>query len=138
MKTDSMIKPEWFVSKDFLHYCNDKGLEPFWFIDSRAIQAFINLKKKYTDIWVNDYDRDFNYSGYRNPDCTIGTKTSQHRAGRALDLHCIDTPALYAWIKSYYSAYHITTIEMIGDTPGWVHVDFRYTGQSDLLIVPGK
>ena len=80
------------------------------------------------------------YSGFREPSCTIGGTLSQHRFGRAIDIRIAGlTPQeVYTAIlaaKEKFMAAGLTTLEDIRDTPTWNHLDIRYTGKSDILIV---
>ena len=80
-------------------------------------------------------------SGLRNFNTTTGAKWSQHKYGRALDLKVVGmTPEegrqLLKDNWEELKAIGLTCIEK--DTPGWVHIDCRYTGLDYLLEVPYK
>ncbi len=93
---------------------------------------------------VNDWHKGGHYknSGFRLPDCLEGAKLSQHKFMNAIDCKAegFDAETLRGIIRENFQALHdrfgVTTIEE--DTPGWLHVDFRWTGMSILLEVPFK
>lgn len=77
-------------------------------------------------------------SGLRMPDSKIGAFRSQHKRGGAFDLHPqhITPMELFEHIMHYRTLYpEITAIEDIAKTPGWLHLDNRWTNQADILIV---
>ena len=78
-----------------------------------------------------------NECGYRVPNTTTGAKYSQHKFGRAADLHCADLSVkeMFDIVNNNFkglSFLGLTTIENINSTPTWLHIDTRWTG----LIAP--
>lgn len=89
-----MYKPEHFiiqelVSQDLYHkykYRQDK----LWLIfDDRLLRVADQLRNRYGSCYVNNWfwKKDLNYCGFREQGCGVGSPFSQHRFGRALDLH---------------------------------------------------
>jgi uncharacterized protein YcbK (DUF882 family) len=92
---------------------------------------------------INDWYKQgkFTERGLREIDSTTGARYSQHRFGRAIDFTLQGFTA--AEIREEilknqlaFMAKGLTCIE--ADTPTWVHVDCRYTGLNDILVVPFK
>jgi len=85
------------------------------------------------------WGRGRNNSGFREPECTIGARLSDHKRGIALDIVPKDiTPEeIRQDIISNFLVYRklgLTTIEMGTDT--WLHISLRYTGLNELLQIP--
>lgn len=114
-----------------------------WFIDPK-----IPLLAQFIRDWfenpvsINNWylDGDRRNSGFRVSDCTVGSKLSQHRFGRAFDFRIasISPEEIREVIRDNYTRFHdtgLTTIEK--DTSTWVHVDVRTTiNPSKLFEVP--
>jgi len=138
-----------FVSKKIYDQFGDKAI---WFIDSRIIslaQFTRDFFGKSITInnWWDEGDAiqtalpdERQYSGFREPSCTVGASVSQHRFGRAIDIKVAGlTPqevyhAILAAQDKFLAA-GLTTLEDIRDTPTWNHLDIRYTDSNKLLIV---
>lgn len=113
-----------------------------WFVDPRIIQTAQALRDEFGPMTINDKYRGgtYNYSGFRQPSCTIGAKMSQHRFGRAIDCKFKDITVQEAYAsiladQSYWISKGITTLENIDFTKSWLHVDIRETGMNRLKIV---
>jgi hypothetical protein len=116
-----------------------------WLLDPRlvnVVQAIREIAGK--SITVNNWHAGGTYkdSGYRMPNSVTGATLSQHRQGRAADLKIAGlTPSEGLklikdnWAK--LAALGLTTVEDIACTPTWLHVDCRWTGQPNLLVVKG-
>lgn len=131
---------------------NRFGHKSIWFIDLRIVEAAEYVRKEFgVPITINDWSWGGNYqmSGFRPKSSTIGAEFSQHLMGRALDLKFegISVQEVYKHItenegrmKRFFNA-GITVIEDIRDTTsdnkygGWLHIDNRYTGLDNILIV---
>lgn len=138
-----------FVSKNIYDQFGEKSI---WFVDPRIVQLAQFTRDYFgKSITINNwYDEgdafqkalpdERQYSGFREPACTIGGKLSQHRYGRAIDIRVSGlTPqevyqAILAAEKQFMEA-GLTTLEDIRDTPTWNHLDIRHTGLDKILIV---
>ena len=120
---------------------NQWGKNSRWFIDSRIIEAAESIRNQVKKpVIINNWKDggSYQYSGYRSPVCNVGSSTSQHRWGRAIDVKIpgVDLLQLYSFIKRNPDKFlDITTLENINHTKTWIHADCRYTGESSILIV---
>ena len=135
---------------------NKWGDNSIWFINPKLIDCLELLKKITTDFYqedvkiiINNWDNggNFKYSGFRPPniDVEIGGATfSQHKLGNAADVKCYiknrQIPVnqildLVLSNKTKFMNLGLTTIEDIKFTKTWLHMDCRWTGKDDLLIV---
>ena len=120
----------------------DRGDQAIQLIDNRiiivaqALRDFLNVP-----ITINNWSAGgiLHESGLRDINTTTGALYSQHKYGRALDLHFQGiTPEQVRqairnnWPK--FKAAGLTTIEL--NTPTWVHIDCRFTGLDTLYEVP--
>ena len=143
-----------FYITEFVSYKVFKqfGEKSHWFVDRRIVELaqftrdYFWKSMTINNWWdANESEQDAlpserQYSGFREPSCTIGGTLSQHRFGRAIDIRIVGlTPQeVYTAIlaaKEKFMAAGLTTLEDIRDTPTWNHLDIRYTGKSDILIV---
>ena len=119
------------------------GDSAIWFIDMRIVNVAqylrTSLKKSIT---INNWHTGGQYkeSGLRSMITETGGGLSQHKFGRALDLKVEGlTPYEVAdFIKKNWqilSSIGLTTIENPDFTKSWNHIDCRYTGKKELLIV---
>jgi len=78
---------------------------------------------------VNDYATggDRQWCGYRSPACTIGAPKSQHRLGRAADLHPVGMTADQARdkIRQAVASGHLPYLGGIELGVSWLHIDVR-------------
>jgi hypothetical protein len=89
-------KPTFFTLEELLpeeFYHENKYREEYlWTIcfDPRTLWTADRLRKRFGSMTVNTWKwpniKKHQFRGYRPPNCTIGSKLSQHRYGRALDL----------------------------------------------------
>lgn len=124
-----------FVSKEI--YAS-WGKRSVWFLDQRLFLLAQFFRDRFGQTTINGGQ--YNYSGFREPECTIGGKLSQHRFGRAIDLKFkeITVQEVYKDVINNYDLYKkfgLTTLENIDATPTWLHVDLRNTNKEELLIV---
>lgn len=104
------------------------------FLDPRLIKLVQFFRDYFqSSITVNDWyiGGKLERSGYRIPEETVGAHYSQHKFGRAADLHFgskIDHEKIREEIRNNYSKFRVeglTTIE--SNTPTWNHIDIRDT-----------
>ena len=128
-----------FVPKEIHDTFKDKSI---WFIDPKIpiiCQKLRDIIGK--PITINNWHDGgtYNYSGFRTRSCNVGAENSQHRHGRAADLHIagITPEEVRQLIRDNFSELNklgLTTIEKNTDT--WTHVDVRCTNMNTLLEVP--
>lgn len=129
-----------FVPSEIYTQFGDKSI---WFIDPKIpviVQALRDIFG--VPVVINNWHTGghYNNSGYRTPKCTEGALLSQHRFGRAADLKPsgMTIRAAMDKVKENYPMLKelgLTTVENIASTPTWLHIDTRWTGLDDLLIV---
>ena len=128
-----------FVGPEAIRARGDKAIQ---LIDHRLIVG-VQWLRDFFDVAceINDYAdggvRD--ECGLRDILSTTGATYSQHKYGRAADLHFkgITPDEVRKAIRANWRAFQatgLTTIEL--NTPSWVHVDCRYTGLDTLYEVP--
>lgn len=114
-----------------------------WFIDLRVI-TILELIRKVTNqrITINDWywNGSYKYSGYRPPDCRVGSWESQHRFGRGFDIKIDkftiqEVHDLLQNSEADFLRSGLTAIEKIELTPTWTHIDLRYTDLSEFLFI---
>ena len=112
-------------------------LDPRIIILAEFVRVFFNKP-----VIINNWHKNgiFFYRGFRDPECAIGAKMSQHRFGRAIDINVVGmTPKdIYKAILANQEAFMkagLTTLEDIADTPTWNHLDCRITNLSTIKIV---
>lgn len=119
-----------------------RGNNCWQLLDPDILRAADWLRGIFGPITVNNSYAGGRYSesGLRRWDTTVGSRYSQHKFGRALDLK-FRTPVtpqqVYAHILANQAdarANGITTVEDINFTPTWLHIDCRNWAESD---VPG-
>lgn len=97
------------------------------------------LRKRYGAMYVNDYDRNLKYCGYRPPECEVGNMFSQHRFGRGFDPHPLYASAseIRADIKrlspDQRKAVNLDGIRRMETGISWLHFDTGNYG-----LVEGK
>lgn len=119
------------------------GAKAQWFINPKvvAIAEFIREEFELPVIINNWHDGGkFQERGYRVPTTQTGARYSQHKFGNAIDINVkgIPSPELAEWIFAAFpslNALGLTTIENPTSTPTWTHIDVRWTGMSELLVV---
>lgn len=132
------FKTQEFVSKEIYAKWGENSL---WFIDPRLIKLADFIREFFDKpVKINDGGQ-YNYSGFREPECTVGAKLSQHRFGRAIDIKVTGMAprAVFDAIRANESKFMeagLTTLERAEDTPSWTHCDIRHTGLGHILVVP--
>jgi hypothetical protein len=135
-----MIDRNDLIPSQIMRHFGQIGLDPIILIDPRLIEFYRRLLRRYPDVYVN-VDRGkrlFEGCGFRTG--PVGAEFSQHRYGRALDLHVREVLLwdVYQEIKNNRGSWpEISTIEDIRDTPGWIHVDCRWNN-GKFQIIRGK
>lgn len=120
-----------------------RGEKAIQLLDMRIIKAAQFIRDQLGEtVYINNW-----YQGGNLDECglrTFGTKTgavySQHKFGRALDLHSpAGVKAMLEVVKKFekilIADQLLTTVEDISFTPTWLHIDCRWTGLDKLLIV---
>jgi len=116
------------------------GAKPIWFVDKRIVDVAQFLRDHFNQPLTNNDWMDGglrNYSGFRTPDVQIGATLSQHKYGRAIDIHVkgITPEEIRHEIRNnshYFFQGGVRAVEM--DTPTWVHIDIRETKK--ILWIP--
>jgi hypothetical protein len=121
-----------------------RGARSIELMDMRIVLALQHLREITSRaIVVNNWVKkgSLRLRGYRPEGTRIGAKWSQHKHGRALDFHIagMTTTEVHALImaheKFFVERQWITVIEDARDTPSWVHIDCRYTGEDKIRVV---
>lgn len=82
--------PELVYPELYYDYKNADRLDLLWLVfDERVLKIADTLRDTYGPIFVNNwnYDGSLKYCGKRPENCEVGAELSQHKFGRALDLH---------------------------------------------------
>ena len=119
------------------------GESSIWFIDPRIVTLAQSMRDRLgKPCTINSWSGggQYQYSGFRPPQCSIGAKLSQHRFGRAIDLKVSGMTAdeVRDDIIGNFDIYKkagLTTIEDGAYAPTWCHIDIRDTGLDTLKIV---
>ena len=144
-------RPKYFQLHEVVHAqaIVDRGEQAWQLMDERILRGADWLRELFGAITINGKFNGggFTESGLRDPFTEIGSKYSQHKFGRALDLkfHKVTVAEVYDYIirnPSEARANGITCIEDIRDTKGkWLHVDCRLLPESfpdnGVLVVRG-
>ena len=128
-----------FLPKDIYERFRENGI---WFIDRRLIDVAQFLRNHFNKpIVINNWVHEgvYEYSGFRPPDSLVGAKLSQHKFGRAMDLHFagLDPEEVRKEIKnneSYFFQGGVRAVEL--DTPTWTHIDIRESKK--IIWIPHK
>lgn len=129
-----------FVPKEIYEKWGDKSI---WFVRPEVIK----LAQFYRDyfgasVTVNNWSSggNFNYRGFRPPNCAIGASLSQHRFGNGFDCNIkgITPDEARAEIMKNQEAFMaagLTTLEDGNIAKTWIHSDLRTTNLDHILIV---
>lgn len=137
--TKNFIIPE-FVPKEIYEMFGDRSV---MFINRRIPPLVQYLRDRYNKpIKINDWywGGEFNWSGYRTPDCPVGAKLSRHKLGVCADIKVsgMEAPEVQLDIvnnfEEHYKPLGLTTIE--ADTPTWTHISNEWTMDPRLVIIP--
>lgn len=138
MKVSKHFDLREFIDPDIWAILGEKSII---LIDHRIIEI-ADFFRGYFDvpIVINNWHSGGPYkeSGLRKFLTKTGAKFSQHKFGRAIDMklehlhpEAVRKEVLAAWRK--FRRCGMSAME--AGTPTWVHVDCRYTGTDDLLII---
>lgn len=143
--------PKWFTLKEllpenFYHENKDRG-DYLWTIcfDPRVLWTADRLRERYgpmiANTWNNPKIKKHEFRGYRPPNCAVGSKLSQHRYGRAIDLipQKIGAQIIRDEIKADPNNNDFKFITCLEDDVSWFHFDTRNwdrTTHGILIIKP--
>lgn len=133
-------KPKWFSLEELVpkRVFEDRGKAVLQLFDPRILTAADALRERYGKMIVNNwpFGGKNEYCGWRPAICNVGTQFSQHRFGRALDLHPQDTELEEIIhdlrVRPDRRAYQfITAVE---DDVSWLHIDCRNNTKGGILF----
>lgn len=105
------------------------------FVDERMIYLAQWIRDRFgKPMTINNWHSGgkFKYRGWRPPYCKVGSRYSQHKAGRGLDVSIvgISIKEIHEDIKDnqrlYYN-YGLRVVESMEKAPTWMHLDCRTT-----------
>ena len=127
-----------------INVLNDK-IKAFWLFDDRILRTADALRERYGKLICNDWYwrtspnspeiQGNEYRGWRPSNCPVGSITSQHRWGRALDLTPLESTVEEIRndiISNPTSFKYIKAIEM---NVNWLHIDCRNWSNSPLHLI---
>ena len=129
-----------FVPKEIYRQFGDNSIR---FLDRRLIAVCEWIRVEIAKpITINNWSTggQFNYSGFRPPDCTIGAKLSSHKRGTAADLHVqgMTPKEVMKFIQDnwiHLKELGLSTVESTDYTVSWNHISVEWTDSEDLVIV---
>lgn len=143
--SNTIYIPKYFDIKELVppvvyNNASDK-FKLWWIFDDRLLKTADMLRDRYGAMYVNKWSAGLRECGYRLPDSQTGRELSQHKYGRALDLHPMKTTAekirediqAEPWAEEFK---YITCIEL-GVT--WLHIDTRNYNKEEhgIFLVTG-
>jgi hypothetical protein len=137
MKLTENFRLEEFVPPSIFHRYGSKAI---WFIDPKMVDIAQSLRYEF-DVpgTINNWHSggQLMNRGYRTPGAEVGAYLSQHKKGCAIDISFegISPDEVYDYVRLFWRALGVTAIEDTTYTPSWVHLDIRWTGGDELLIV---
>lgn len=120
-----------YVSKYFKnHELLPKGVTDISLIDEDLLVLIDEIRELLgVPCTINNYESGGSrqWCGLRTKDCTIGAPKSQHRLGKAADLHPkgISAEDARATIKKAVEAGLLPELGGVENSVGWLHVDVR-------------
>lgn len=119
------------------------GAKAQWFINPKVVAIAEFIREEFElPVTINNWHvgGKFQERGYRVPTTQTGARYSQHKFGNAIDINIkgIPSPELADWIIAEFPTLKglgLSTIESPKDTPTWTHIDVRWTGIDELLVV---
>ena len=132
-----------FDLREYLHpdVWNQFGASSIWFLDPRLYTINQCLRDRHGQVTINDWlwEGSFVDSGF-NLYRKIGADYSQHKFGKATDskFKNISADEVREDIlkhQRFWLEMGLTTLESADYAPTWVHLDTRYTGRNEILIV---
>lgn len=118
----------------------ERGERAWELLDSKALVTMQTFRETFGRTVVNDWywGGRLKESGLRDYYTLTGAKLSQHKFGRAFDLHPREVTIEEAYeyiLKNPEKFPYLTTLEDIKYTPGWLHMDNRNHTQEGIWIV---
>jgi hypothetical protein len=115
------------------------GENAWWFLDEKALATLVAMREAFGPLTVNNWHLggNYQYSGFRHPQCTIGAQLSQHRFGRGFDPKSKHfTPEqMQSFILANPKRFpYITTMENAKHTKTWLHFDTRLRNELAVVI----
>lgn len=88
--------------------------------------------------WANGGQ--YNFSGYRPPDCTVGSPTSEHRKMNANDkkIHGLTGQEMFNWAEKHAKELYDLGVRRIEDpsiTKTWLHTDCKEHGRKGIKVI---
>lgn len=112
------------------------------FLDKNTVRLLQFFRVRYGSTTVNNWRQggNFQYRGFRPPNCSVGGMFSQHKYGRGFDINCKQaTPDEIREdiLKNEYAFMleGLTRIEDGAFAPTWMHFDTAWTGDDNIHIV---
>ena len=131
---------EEFFSRDLVHgHVPDRLLS---YLDPRILTICDYLRDRYGAAIINDwaYGGTREQCGFRLPNSKVGAKCSQHKFGRAADLHFTGITAheIRTDMKLDQAPFMRAGITAVEDGVSWLHVDCRWIpGNAGILFFHG-
>jgi hypothetical protein len=132
-------RPKYFALNEVVYpgAIQARGEQAWQLMDERILRGADWLREKFGPCTINGKfnGKGFSESGLRDPFTTTGSKFSQHKFGRALDLkfHKVTCKEVYDYIIRNPGEARdngITTVEDINYTGSWLHCDCRLLPES--------
>jgi hypothetical protein len=123
---------------------SQRGERSIQLIDSRIMFAAQYIREQSGEFMtINNWARGgtLRERGLRLAGTNTGALWSQHKYGRAIDINIGSWTAkqMFDFVMSHekylVQRQIVTVIEDIRDTPRWLHMDCRYTGQDKIVII---
>lgn len=139
-KISTYFSIEEVVPKELYSKFGDKSI---WFIQRETLLLADFIRDRFgKSMTINNWHEGgaLNNRGFRMPDCATGGFLSQHKFGKAIDFNIegLTPQEVYKDIMDHSDMYMkagATTVEDIAFTNGWTHIDRRWTGLNEILIV---
>lgn len=128
-----------FIPPDIYAERGEKSIE---LLDDRIISLAQFFRDRYGSVTINNWNSGGQYqeSGLRSPFTKTGAKFSMHKFGRAIDMKFADTTPqkVYADVMKNQKLFFekgLRVMENIVATPTWLHIDVRYTGKVNQIVI---
>jgi len=118
----------------------ERGEKSLWLLDQNMLKMIDGIREFFgKPVMINNWHTggEFQYRGYRPPDCKEGAKYSQHKFGRAADMDIKDYTAAEARgeiIKNQKSPF-LSWITVLEDDVTWVHADCRNIKTNEIILI---
>tara|TARA_R110000824_G_scaffold55959_1_gene153632 strand:+ start:541 stop:966 length:426 start_codon:yes stop_codon:yes gene_type:complete len=128
-----------FVTKDLYKKWKERA---YIFVDERIIYLAQYIRSRYDkpmtiNNWISSSEG-FNYRGWRPANCSVGSKFSQHKSGRAIDFNVsgMSPEEIYKDImdnEAHFYDYGLRSI--IKDTETYTHIDCRASFEHNTIKI---